>query len=343
MIYLFTFLLVFLAGLYDLKKPSFNIHSLLLIVIFISIIGLRYDVGTDYFAYYDFFGRVRESYLDVNFEPGFSFLIYQLIYFGFSAESIMLIIAFASMFFTYLGVKSNSKAIAISLMIYFCLYLIPMNFNAIGQGLSIALFLFSLKYILSGDFFKVLIISLVAFSLHSSGIFILLAYAVSRLSLKQEHCIAILSGSLFLVLVNNQISSYIINSPINFIANKVSSYSNLFEGDVSFASYLIRLFIFLPFILYYKRLSIDDRKIFSIYLLSLLLYGLLFFNGLLATRVNLFFKVLDVILLANFIMLLKYGLSRFIGYCLVAFYCFLILSVNFGNENIWNYKWISNF
>lgn len=156
--------------------------------------------------------------------------------------------------------------------------------------------------------------------------------------MNRNKMIILLFISCLLVILNSQISALIIKLPILSISEKMSSYSDIFEGSVGYASYLIRLFIILTLLYFYKEMSYEDKKILQLYMLSIFFYSLFFNNGLLATRINLFFKVLDIILIANVIYYFKVGFSRIIILTLIVALSFSILSVNFGNEKVWNYQ-----
>lgn len=327
-----------MISIIDTLKPKFKFQYLSMAFVLFALIAIRYDVGTDYFAYYDFFGRERDNLFDINFEPGFSVIVYFLRQYGFGPELIMAIFGFISILMTYIGITRHSKAIGISLLVYFSLYLIPMNFNAVSQGVAIGFYLCSIKYIIQRNLAKTSLMTVLAFFLHSSGIFIIISYLFLSINMNRNKMIILLFISCLLVILNSQISALIIKLPILSISEKMSSYSDIFEGSVGYASYLIRLFIILTLLYFYKEMSYEDKKILQLYMLSIFFYSLFFNNGLLATRINLFFKVLDIILIANVIYYFKVGFSRIIILTLIVALSFSILSVNFGNEKVWNYQ-----
>ncbi|WP_226899368.1 EpsG family protein [Pseudoalteromonas maricaloris] len=310
----------------------------MLVIFFVVLISIRYDVGTDYFAYYNFFSKQSVNAFDGDFEIGFSFLIYTFQFLGFSAEIIMAVLAGVSLSLCYLGISKYSKYVGFSLLIYFCLYMIPLNFNAIGQGVVVSIYIASLKYILENNALKVLFISVISFLLHSSGGFMLIAYLFLRLKPKKMHLIFIIFISIFLCFFNSEVSSFLVNLSIPFVSGKVQLYSSYFSGDVRLSSFFIRLFIVLFLFIIYERLSDSDKSIYSLYVLSFLFYSLFYYNGLLATRVNLYFKVVDVILLSNFVWYCKPGISRIASALFIFSFSFLVLVSNFKNENVYNYS-----
>jgi len=338
LIYIYTYIWLSLISVIDTLKPKFKFHYILVTFGLFLMVALRYDVGTDYFAYYDFFGRERDNIFDVNFEPGFSIVVYFLRLLGISPEYIMAVFGLVSIIMVYIGISNHSRAVGLSLLIYFCLYMIPMNFNAIGQGIAIGFYLCSLKYILNREMLKTCLISAAAFLMHSSGIFIIISFFFLNIKATKVRLISFIALSCFLVILNSQISSLIVQLPIVSIADKMASYSNIFEGSVSYASYLIRLFVISLLVFVYDRMSLEEKKIMQLYVLSIFFYSIFFNNSLLATRINLFFKVLDVILLANLVFYFKSGSSRTLMLLFIISFCFFILSVNFSNEKIWNYQ-----
>lgn len=133
---------------------------------------------------------------------------------------------------------------------------------------------------------------------HSTGIFILLSYFIYNINVKKS--VYYLSTIISIIYFFNATKMYYLIGNIlpPFIESKMISYMERFPGGVDFTSYLLRLIILFLFLFLLNKL--DDNKdfigVFNIYFFGFLLYTLFSFQGQAATRLNMFFRILEIIL-----------------------------------------------
>ena len=72
-----------------------------------------------------------------------------------------------------------------------------------------------------------------------------------------------------------------------------------FGDPITLINYLQRLLVIIPLVFFYTKLSDDDkfRKLFPIYFWGCIFYLTFGFLGMLITRINMFFRMLEVILI----------------------------------------------
>lgn len=130
--------------------------------------------------------------------------------------------------------------------------------------------------------------------------------------------------------------------PFDFLVVKMKSYSDLYSDPVKYTSILQRCILVFSFMFFYDKFDEFNKRLISIYVVGFLIYSIFSFNGLIATRINLFYKVLDVLLVSNLLYLIK-GKGKLFACTLLLVFGFIILSGNFKNEDVWDYKTIFNY
>jgi len=183
--------------------------------------------------------------------------------------------------------------------VYFCSFYLPYAFNGMRQAIAMSLFLYSLKYILANRPLPVWLIGIVAGGFHLTGFLIPLAYYAHRFSDRYNWSPA--TTLLIGVPCTAAIGQLGLGSKIFFsvFEYKLETYTEIFSEGTSIANIGFRV-VLASILVFSARLSPDNRAIrqlLNIYLLGLFFYlGLSGFN-VLATRFNMFFRVLEVILI----------------------------------------------
>lgn len=189
-----TFNIVFLG-----KKIRLNLSIILGLMILITIGAFRYGIGTDYTAYLEIYqhhatGQVINNNTNYanTIEPLFKYLA-KLSYWLTKTPLVFFGIPWAlTVILTYLGVRGispNISAKKIALTWFTMASIIfPFGFNQVRQALSVAIFFFSVKYILTNNKnsgFKYLLATFIAFLCHYSSILIMIpAFIISKLVFK---------------------------------------------------------------------------------------------------------------------------------------------------------------
>lgn len=294
---LFSFLLLscILQLVYKLSLPKFTLF-LAGILIFFS--GVRVGTGIDYYSYLDMWYYVKPINEIENFylsavEPGFVFLISLIKFFTNKSIYFYLVTSLLAILPIYPTlVKLNIRYKIISFFIYFLVFYITYPFNVVRQGIAMGIFIFSLPFILKQRFFLVLFLSIIAGLIHSTGFLIIIAFLAIYIKINVKYFL-IIGLLISFICWRLDILNYIL---FNYLG--VSEvFVELFSKSTSIFQVITRILLML--ILFYFGLKINYlvfNKIFIIYLLGFFIYIALLNHNLLATRFNMFLRVLEIIL-----------------------------------------------
>jgi hypothetical protein len=303
-VYLFSYLILFMLTLKEVTVKRFtkrqtSILLLLFLLVFSLSAAIRYGVGKDYFNYLSIFQNIN-NFNDFDYlEPGFRALVVILKNLGFTDNSLFFFFAFLSILLLILGIKKTSEYPILSLFIFFLVFYIGYIFNGMRQGVVMGLFVFLLKDIEERKFLKVLFFTILGMSIHSSASFILVGYFFVRLVLSRKNYIILTIILLGLVITNGLWTGFVIKIMPGFIESRIFSYMQNFDAEVDNIGLLQRVVILVPFLLYYPKLSSTNKSfefLFKLYYLGFIFYSIFSFQDMFATRINMLFRVLEVIL-----------------------------------------------
>ena len=268
-IYLSVYIVLLCVAFFEFFDDRVTNHYLKL-TLFVTVIlyllvltGSRFEVGADFSSYLNIFNRVNtlaEGAAYSSLEPGFKLII--LFFKGLNFPPYLLFFVFAAILFTFLGkgLYRSSKLPFLSLFIFVMVFWIGYVFNVLRQGIAMAILIYLIKDIHERNFKKVLFFSLVASTIHFTGVFILIGYFIYPLFLRQSVFIGMTLMSIVYYL-NSMVFFDLIASllPGGFQA-KLIDYMSRFPGGVDLTSYLLRLIILGIFLWFYKSLENEKQK-----------------------------------------------------------------------------------
>ena len=347
-------LLILFLSLLSIFKKSIEKSNLIifLIISFLFILAsIRYNIGTDYPYYTLFFESVKPLTFHPNYsfpsdymEPGFMYIVAIFKYIVNSPIFYFSLWSFIALFFFWLGIKRESSNYILSIFILYCIFYHHYLFNTVRQGVVMAIFIYSVKDILDRNFLKILTISIISSFIHSSGLFILIAYFVSFVKFKNRLSLILLLITSILIWktgLGEQLFTVIALKFQNVIPN-LYMYVKVFFYDHSLIQISQRLFLLIPLIYYYPTLSSDDRfvRLFSIYFFGALIYFSFGFFGLFITRINMFFRILEILLIPLLYQRLKNNNQKIIVQACIMVWCFTIMTWLYYKEAYYPFKTI---
>jgi hypothetical protein len=304
-VYLISYIFLLILNLKDItiKKSSYLIEKYLL-VFFLAIAsvlaGIRFGVGRDFFNYMRIFRGIETASDYEHLEFGFRFLVSIFKAVGFSEQWLFFIFAFIAFAFLVKGILSLSKRPLLSVFIYWCVFYIGYVFNGLRQGIAMSIFIFLLKDIEQRNFRKILLFSVLAAAIHFSGIFIIVAYFAYNIKLSRKTYLA-LTFLMFLVLItNNYWMNTLISTLPSFLSSKVVRYQTRFETGLTLFNVLQRIALLSIFLTYYNDIVKKFKEFkgfFSIYYCGFIFYSIFSFQAMFATRINMFFRILEIVLI----------------------------------------------
>ncbi len=310
------------------------------IIYILSMAGLslllcfRYGQGPDYFNYNYFykafssFNAAIHNYSGINCEIGFRLLCaffrslrldYTAFIFFISAFQMLMLHRFLTKF-------SCNKLF--SLLLFFPTFYLTYFFSGIRQGITLALFLgFMLAYIEQGKWKKYIVGCLLLSTIHTVALVLLIVPFVLKLSIKTIYIFNIAAFAVGCFLATGWANNIIALIPV--IGEKMQPY---LENSVSILALGERVISFVLIMVLYSYAEKNDRlnKFMKIYTTGVGLYLLFFPFSLISSRLIIYFKVLEVILIP----MLTVKPSRF-RRLIVLF--FIVLSLLMAVKNLNSY------
>ena len=184
------------------EKISFILCALA-IATAVFVAGLRYGVGTDFFNYQDRFNHYLK-YPNINIQRsnvGFGILIKFIQLFTDNPQWLFIATAIIIYTFIMLYIRENTKLYDIGFYLFICLYFYCSSLNIMRQWISIAIFLYALKYAYQKKLIKYIIAIVIAASFHITSLLMLPVYLLFRLKLNKRNVIILISILLALIIV----------------------------------------------------------------------------------------------------------------------------------------------
>lgn len=297
MAYLYLTIFIGIIGLLDVYikkiKPFFYVTSFL-VILFCS---LHYGVGFDFFSYELIYGSIGEfEYSDIKGEYGFLFLFDCLKTLGFSYEyaRILILLCINILFVGFINRYSSNKILSQFLLFTFYFTFL---FSALRQGLALSIFFcFGLNFLLKEKYIYFYILVLLISTIHVSAVILLLIPLYLKFNdfFKNKELLII-----SVVFVLSIFSGIIVNKYI-------SDYSET-KFNIMGSAFRIAIF-FVIYLLGKDNFKGNDYKFFQIYVLGFYIYLLFISFDLIATRLFVYFKILDIILLVRLLSYYKHKL-----------------------------------
>lgn len=315
-IYIISYIVLLCIAFFEFFEDRIKNHYLkfLLFAIVLSwlvlLSGTRYGVGYDFNSYLSIFKHVDSLSADAAYnylEPSFKLII--IFFKGLNFPPYFLFFVFSTILFTFLGIgiKRTSKLPFLSLFIFFLIFWIGYVFNVLRQGVAMSVFIYIIPDIKDKKFSKVLFFSLLSSTIHFTGIFIIISYFLYHISIKRSTYIAIILGAIVYYFNSTRFFDLMVLLLPSGLDSKLIDYMGRFPGGVDLTSYLLRLIIIAIFIYFYNSLKEEDgfQGVFNMYMLGFLIYTMLSFQSQAATRLNMFFRVLEIVLFPYLILIKK--------------------------------------
>jgi len=286
--YVLSFLLS--VGLYTVYcKKNKKIFLIGAAIIPLLIGGLRYNVGTDYMNYYNFYEN--NSFIDPGFYVVSSvsrhFDNYQLIFFIYNLLTLL---------FVFLGLKNIDKQYRPIAYLCFLFLFFTVSFNAMRQMLAVSIVFFSYKYAINKRMLLFIATILFATIFHTTAIFSIILYPLMNLNKRFIKVVALVV--ILVVVLNYQDIVKILASLPLF--DHFSLYES-YIGNVTFSnmSFLVDLLV-LAYLVFVRKKAIRQNPAFREYLFIYIIGVILSLTGFsdpYVKRIALYFTVASIILL----------------------------------------------
>lgn len=294
--------------------------------------SIRYDVGKDYFIYYNYYNKLMQSqnyrWESLRLEYLYFYIVKIFNYYNLHFS----IFLFTLILLTIVLITRISNYLKISLFFTFYMYIVNGNlfthFNLLRQSISIIFFITSFEYITKKKKYTYIILLLFAGGFHRSALILLPCYFFLGKLLKIKTYIVILIFS-FIMKVEYIISLLIVFLSTFKIQYYIKNYftSNYFVKNLNEVSStglgnVFRNILFIIILYNYKKIQKYPKFIpyINAYFISLILSNLFIKMSLLARFIDYF--SISIIFLYPFFKIKRYKVLEKIIY-LVFFIMFL--------------------
>lgn len=274
-----------------------------------SVAALRYGSGTDFYTYQAIWNSAHIFNFTLNFsydylEPGFLILnsLLKIIYGG--DFLFFLVYAFITFAFLYFGLRRLPLNLIFPLFLYFCLFYFAFTINAMRQALAMAIFVYSLSFLIAGHSKKFFLLNILAVSFHLSSIIYILfgvlwMFNITKRSLALSLYFPLVALFLYLTGISYEIFKFITS-----ILGKPSYYLDSWVETISVTQWLSRILLFA--VVYFFTLHFHKDKILAslglFYVVGFSLYILFADVAMLSSRVNMTFRVTEIIIAGILVM-----------------------------------------
>ncbi|QNL51584.1 EpsG family protein [Olivibacter sp. SDN3] len=305
-----------------------------IVLIFIS--SIRWNVGTDWYAYTDYFSKI-EGYVDNpetnTMERGFTYLNYVVYQITGSYTVLLAIMAILTIGIKASFIYRHKQIMMLGLFLYFCYYMA--DIFAVRQYLAISITLLSIRYIIQRRFTPFLLVIIVAALVHITAVFFVFAYWIYPIRYSPKWMYSILLVALLLGFMD--IGGILTKIAMNMVGvdsrvgDKLLFYGE--EGEeitvgnpyIAFAIGVAKRALFLPiFIAFQPHIDAVNRPRYTGYL-NLLIFGniiyLMFMLSLpVMARLSTGFLLFEIFILGYLVVSIADKRLRMLAYVLVVLF-----------------------
>ncbi|MDQ9010701.1 EpsG family protein [Acinetobacter gerneri] len=334
----FSFLRIFVR-----YKTEIIEFLLIFALIYLSTFRSVY-VGADTFTYTNFFKYSPNIFnFDAEYlsylEPGFRVYMALVKSVSSNVEFFLFCSSVFCIIPMYWGVKRLKLNYSLmGLTVYLFIYFIPYALNGLRQAIAMGLFILALSFFNEKKNSIIIFLSLLAFSIHSSGMFIAFSYLLFVLDYRKSLGISLFSAFFMVFFSYYGLTDYFVFNVGGVDANV---YTKKFDQATSFTQYAYRvlLLLLIGFFVFFEK-NITLKKIFIIYFFGFMLYFALAKNNILATRFNMFFRILEIVLVPSILFGINKTVIRFFVFIIFFVLFFWIYFVtSFLPDNIYQFQW----
>lgn len=313
---LFISFITFLLLVNHFFENTKGFFEILAYVVIIFMAGFRHDTGYDFDMY-------RHIYLDYVYdnaqEFGFIFLINILRFIEADYHAMFFIMSFLTFLFLYLGLKKLTNFSGFALIVFLLIPGLFLNtLSIIRQALAISIMLYAFSALIEKKYWKYFFLIMLGISFHYSAVLIPFVHLfiwkfADKIKLWHYYLTLIVS----LIIAKLNVVSFL---SIFLVGLKYEAY---LDGEsVSFFKLVVlNVFVFAQ-LLFFKRFILQNEyNKYVIFFTVLAIFLINCFSTLLViTRIAYYFRIFEVIMVAEFVYLFKNKYFKLLPIMIVYFY-----------------------
>lgn len=298
----------------------------------IGLLMLDNHFAVDQVDYQKMFESISlDNWRESMTNPGYALLNGVVKYLGGDYWTLLLVMNVFAMLVVGPAFHRYSPYIVLSWLIYFAMYL-GYNLALVRQGMAMAFALLSFRYILSQNLKKYLLCLLAAFFFHYSVILFIPAYWIAnRIMVGKKKALIIMAIAFPLVFFNCLDLLFMIFSRIGIPSWQLELYlsadGQFYEQAGLSAGLVVRILLFLGFVLTADLNDRVQRVLFNIYFVYLLVYFPLSSVSMLSARGLDYYKIYDCFIIPYAVLNIRniYWKIVYVGFT-VAFFVYSVFN-----------------
>lgn len=268
------------------------------------IMGFRYMIGWDYQSYMNLFYYVNWG--DLYPEITFIALAVILRDFGFNYQALFVLYSMLLFFFLYIAIKNYTKSSRIFLFALILFFLTPILFwnslSVIRQSVSVMIFFWASKYIISRELIKYLLAIAFASLWHLSALPLIFCYWICHRKFTIKKHILFVISMLFFYKFN--IFQAILISLIDYLGTYSNYLNDVSAGFSSGFTAIFSLLLYVLILMFKKNDDLEGNMFLNMYALSIMCIIIFNFSGAIY-RMRMYFEIFYTILLPSTIVVIN--------------------------------------
>lgn len=259
LVYTILAISVFILLLASKNKEKNKRNILISIAFFLMffVAAIRVGVGTDFYVYEEWFYKTDS--IDNFMDSGFNLLILIIKLFSNNSQWLFAASSFIILLFMFKSAINEQENYELSILLFITLSFFFSSNNGIRQWISIAILMYSIKYIRERNIWKFLLFIAIASSFHMTSIVFIPFYWILNLKVENKSRVILLCLSIILgefLLSNNRIFE-IVRVVMPFYYNRyIATDSSLMtNGGGSLLPVLLSGSVFIYYLLFEKKLK----------------------------------------------------------------------------------------
>lgn len=307
MVYCIPAVLLFLISVLYYSKETANKSLAKVLWVFfcvyvVIIIGCRYKVGTDWDSYFRLF---NEKQFDFN-DGGIAFYVIKTLIKGISLgfQTYVFIMFMISFVVKTIALKKITDKYFICLLLYFSFWYLTYESNGIRQGAAFSFILYAVYYTIKGNCKKYIFCVFLAFCFHNAAIIFLPFYWLTKFHVQKiwmyiTIAFAILFShlgigeSIIMLFSERYIDSYFAQRSISYAIDEA------YNANVLLSFKSIHRIALLVVIFELSTKYKCSEKMKSVLVWAAFLSGLIYFSfcqfEVIATRLSLYYRIVEII------------------------------------------------
>jgi hypothetical protein len=305
----------------------------LIFTIFLSIFAfVRYETGYDYDAYRLIYDQsISLGFNELQVEPIYHGINYILRFAGIPFLGFLIVYTALSIIPKIVLIYSTSTYLMLSMLVYYVNCFIMYDFGVLRQAVAISLCAFACSYALNRRPWMFVLLIVVAMGFHVTAIVFLPFYFLARLRLNYRMIIIfVVVGGLGNVFVSSLLDNVYFNGlSVAFVFEKLTYYTNEAENTVKtglsigfYSKCALTLFYISSFLKNKEKTTRIGEIACIAYLISLVGFYILQDYVVIASRLLIYYKFSEIILLPDMIRLQKTKISKIL-------LCLLVIAIQF--------------